>query len=155
MPLPGRGIRRRDAELKHNRRGTLNPAPTDKDGKSTVASQSRASHNPGARSSGKAGNNRAPLSVARLAAIRFAKCLGLPHSFRNLYIIELAIDAESNFSQVTIARAAAIIMDGAIAARESGECVNYFWFEDCGWRHPKLSYKERDEMRFHIRYRGL
>jgi hypothetical protein len=112
-----------------------------------MATQPAASHNSAARSSGKLRRNRAPLSVARLAACRFAKCLGLPLTYRNLYVIELAIEAESNFSQVTIAKAASIIMDGALAALEMRECVNYFWFEDCCWRHPKLSFKERDELR--------
>jgi hypothetical protein len=110
-------------------------------------SQQAASHNPAVRSSGKVGKNSAPVSVARLAAIRFAKCLGLPLTYRNLYVIELALDAESSFSQVSIAKAAAIILDGAIAARTMGECVNYFWFEDCGWRQPKLSFKQRDDLR--------
>lgn len=111
-----------------------------------MATQQAASHNPAVRSSGKVGKNSAPLSVASLAAIRFCKCLPLPLSFRNLYIVELSIEAESNFSQVSIAKAAAIIMDGAIAAREMGECVNYFWFEDSGWRQPKLSFRQRDEL---------
>ena len=108
--------------------------------------QSAASHNSAVRSSGKVGKNRVPLSVARLAACRFAKCLGLPLTFRNLYVIELAIEAECQFSKVTVAKAAAIIMDGASAARSLGECVNYFWFEDCCWRHPKLSFKQRDDL---------
>jgi hypothetical protein len=109
--------------------------------------QSAASHNPAVQSSGKVRRNSAPLSVARLAACRFAKCLGMPLSYRNLYIIELSIEAESNFSKVSIAKAAAVIMDAAQAALEMGECVNYFWFEDCCWRHPKLSFKERDDLR--------
>lgn len=99
-----------------------------------------------ARGSGKTGR-KAPLSVARLAACRFAKCLGLPLTYRNLYVIELALEAESNYSQVSIAKAAAIILDSAQAALRTGECVNYFWFEDCCWRNPKLSYKERDDLR--------
>jgi hypothetical protein len=100
----------------------------------------------GARGSGKTRRN-SPLSVARLAACRFLKCLGMPTSYRNLYIVELSLEAESDFSHVSIAKAAAIIMDAAQAALQMGECVNYFWFEDCCWRHPKLSYKERDDLR--------
>lgn len=112
-----------------------------------MATQQVESHNPAVRSSGKVRRNSAPLSVARLAACRFAKCLGLPLTYRNLYIVELSIEAESNFSQVGIARAAATILDSAVAARDMGVCVNYFWFEDCCWRQPKLSFKERDDLR--------
>lgn len=144
----------------------------------SMGTQEAAFHNPAVRSSGKVRRNSTPLSVARLAACRFAKCLGLPLTYRNLYVIELAIEAEVVFAEqynrelaqflareegqpmkqpvpVSIAQAAATIMDGAISARERGECVNYFWFEDCGWRQPKLSFKERDDLRFRARYRGL
>lgn len=88
-----------------------------------------------------------------MAACSFAKCLGLPLTYRNLYVIELAIEAESNFRQVGIAKAAALILDSAQAAIEMGECVNYFWFEDCCWRHPKLSYRERDDLRMSVKAR--
>lgn len=109
--------------------------------------QSEESHNPAVRSSGKVRNNRAPLTVARLAACRFCKCLGFPLTYRNLYVVELALEAESNFSQVGIAGAAKIIMDAAMLDLQDGRCVNYFWFEDCCWRHPKLSFKEQDYLR--------
>ena len=113
-----------------------------------MATQATAFHNSGARSSGKPRRNSTPVSVARLAACRFLKCLGMPLSFRNLYIVELSIEAESAFSQVTIAKAAAIILDAAQLDLELGRCVNYFWFEDCCWRMPKLTFKEQDDLRF-------
>ena len=100
----------------------------------------------GPRKSGKPRQNSGPASVFRLAACRLLKCLGMPRSFRNLYIVELALEAETDFSRCGVARAAATIFECAQAARAMGECVNYFWFEDSGWRQPKLSYKQRDEI---------
>ena len=40
----------------------------------------------------------------------------------------------------------ATIMDAAQADLTIGVCVNYFWFGDCCWRHPKLSFKQQDEL---------
>lgn len=117
--------------------------------------QSAASHNPAVRSSGKAGKNRFSMTEAKAAACRLAKCLGLVPTFRNLYVIELAITAESQFSSTSIQQATDQIIADAHNARETGEHVDYFWFEDECWRHPKLSYQERDELRFRIRYQGL
>lgn len=88
---------------------------------------------------------RSPMTVARLAAVRFAQCLGLPLTFRNLYVIELAIEAESEFRRVSIGEAAEIIRDGAMAEAVRGGELNYFFFEDCRWRYPKLNAAERRE----------
>lgn len=81
------------------------------------------------------------------AAIRLVKSLGLVPSYRNLYVIELAISSESNFSSIPIAEAAERIIADGRAALQMGESLDYFWFEDACWRHPKLSYRERDELR--------
>jgi hypothetical protein len=143
-----------------------------------MATHSAESHNSTVRSSGKVGRNSAPLSVARLAACSLAKRLCLPLTFRNLYVIEMAIEAERTYAEnynwdmerslafeqkrkpnptgpVSVSRAAATIMEGAILALEMGECVNYFWFEDCCWRRPKLSFKDRDYLHERARRGGL
>lgn len=87
------------------------------------------------------------MTEAMQAAIHLAKSLGLPHTFRNLYVYEKAIEAESDFSKLSLSQAAdRIIADGRVALR-MGECLDYFWFEDCCWRNPKLSFSERDELR--------
>ena len=112
-----------------------------------MATQSRASHNPALRSSGKAGNNRFAMTDAKAAACRLVKCLGLVPTFRNLYVIELAITAESEFSSTSIEQATDQIIAAAHSAREMGEHIDYFWFEDECWRHPKLTFKERDDLR--------
>jgi hypothetical protein len=83
----------------------------------------------------------------RAAACRLLKWLGLPLTFRNLYVVELAIAAEVGLASSTIEQAVEEISSQAQAARELGVVVNYFWFEDCGWRFPKLSFKERDDLR--------
>ena len=75
------------------------------------------------------------------------KCLGLVPTFRNLYIVQLAIETEVNISSASIEQAADQIIADAIVARQMGEHVDYFWFEDCCWRFPKLSFKERDRLR--------
>lgn len=112
-----------------------------------MATHSAASHNPAVRSSGKVRSSRFAMTEAKIAACRLVKTLGLVPSFRNLHIIELAIESESSFSSVSIQQSTDQILAIARTAIELGECVNYFWFEDCCWRNPKLSFKERDEMR--------
>jgi hypothetical protein len=81
------------------------------------------------------------------AAIRLAKSLGLPLTHRNLYVIAKAIEAESNFGGGGMGRAVETIRDGALAEAVRGGELNYFFFEDCRWRYPKLSFKERDDLR--------
>ena len=90
---------------------------------------------------------RFQMTEAMQAASRLIKSLGLVPSFRNLYIVELAISAESNFSSMSVPEAADQIIAIARSALAMGECLDYFWFEDCCWRHPKLSFKERDDLR--------
>jgi hypothetical protein len=87
------------------------------------------------------------MSEAAIAACRLAKTLGLVSTFRNLYIYEMAITSESNFSSISIPEAMHLIIAEAREALERGECLDYFWFEDCRWRHPKLSFSERDDLR--------
>ncbi len=88
------------------------------------------------------------MTEAKAAAIGLAKRLCLPLTFRNLYVIELALEAESGSSpQLTLQQITQEIFEQAEAARRLGEQVNYFWFEDCGWRFRKITFKERDEMR--------
>jgi hypothetical protein len=87
------------------------------------------------------------MTEAMQSAISLVKTLGLVPTFRNLHIIELAITAESDFSSISIPESAALIIDAARTALEMGECVNYHWFEDSCWKHPKLSFKERDDLR--------
>jgi signal recognition particle subunit SEC65 len=77
------------------------------------------------------------------SAVRLAKSLGLPLTHRNLYVIEKAIEAEKNFRQVEIGAAVEIIRDGAMAEAVRGGELNYFFFEDCRWRYPRLSAAER------------
>jgi hypothetical protein len=91
------------------------------------------------------------MSEARIAACRLIKILGLVPSFRNLYIVELAIASESQFASIPIQQATDEIIQIARVALQMGECLDYFWFEDCCWRHPKLSFKERDELRMRQR----
>ena len=109
--------------------------------------QPTAFHNPAVRSSGKVRRNSAPVGEARAAACHIAKCLALPITFRNLYVIELAVKTEVDLSAVPFSEAAATIIAEAHAARRMGVFVNYFWFEDGGWRFHKLTFKERDEQR--------
>lgn len=87
------------------------------------------------------------MTEAMQAACRLVKSLGLVPSFRFLYIVELSIQTESEFSSLSIQETADQILGQARAALQMGECVNYHWFEDACWKHPKLSFKERDEMR--------
>jgi len=108
-------------------------------------------HNSGADSSEKAAENaprkRFVLNGLMQAAIRLAKSLGLPLTHRNLYVIAKAIEAESNFRQISTGAAVETIRDGAMAEAVRGGELNYFFFEDCRWRYPKLSFKERDDLR--------
>ena len=87
------------------------------------------------------------MTEAMQAAISLAKRFGLPLSHRNLYVIELAVLAECEFRQICIPEAAANIREGALAEITRGGSLNYFFFEDAGWRYPRLSFKERDELR--------
>jgi hypothetical protein len=87
------------------------------------------------------------MTEAMQAALQLVKCLGLVPSFRNLHIIELAISAESNFSSISIPEAAERIIKMARIDLTRGESLDYFWFEDCRWRHARLTFQERDEMR--------
>jgi len=87
------------------------------------------------------------MNEVRIAACRLIKILGLVPSFRNLYIVELAIGSESQFASISIQQATDEIIRIARIALQMGECLDYFWFEDCCWRHPKLSFRERDDLR--------
>lgn len=112
-----------------------------------MATQSAAFHNPGVRSSGKVRRNRFAMTPAMAQACRLVKTLGLVPSFRNLYIVELSVTAESNFSSLSLQEATDRIIAIAQTALQCGECLDYFWFEDCCWRNPKLSFSERDDLR--------
>lgn len=90
---------------------------------------------------------RFAMTEAMQAAISLVKRFGLTHSHRLLYIVELAILAECEFREISIPEAASNIREGALAEITRGGSLNYFFFEDCGWRYPRLSFKERDEMR--------
>lgn len=88
------------------------------------------------------------MSEAMAAACRLVKSLGLVPSYRNLYVIELAIRTEASFSSISIPEATdEIIACARIYRDEMHHCLNYFWFEDCCWRQPKFSFKERDDLR--------
>ncbi len=90
---------------------------------------------------------RFAMSEAMQAAISLAKRFGLPLSHRNLYVIELAILAESEFRQISIGGAAANIREGALAEVTRGGSLNYFFFEDARWRSPRCESKaERNRM---------
>jgi hypothetical protein len=108
-------------------------------------------HNSRADSSKKSAENPAPkrfvLNGLMDAAIRLAKSLGLPLTHRNLYVIEKAVEAESSFQKISTGAAVEIIRDGAMAEVVRGGELNYFFFEDCRWRYPKLTFKERDDLR--------
>jgi hypothetical protein len=125
-----------------------------------MESQLRGFHNSPADSSEKSAENsalsvetlaprrkRSAMTEARKAALRLVKTLGLVASFRNLYIVELSITAESEFASISTEEAAGEIIRCGRAALQLGECLDYFWFEDSCWRNPKLSFKERDELR--------
>lgn len=87
------------------------------------------------------------MTPAMAQACRLIKTLGLVPSFRNLYVIELAITAESDFSSTPLPQATDQIISDARSGRQMGEHIDYFWFEDECWRHPKLTFKQRDEIR--------
>lgn len=80
-------------------------------------------------------------------ACLLCKQLPIVQSHANLYIVDLAIQTESESSSISLQEARSRIVEIARVARETGECVNYQWFEDCCWQYPKLSFKERDELR--------
>jgi hypothetical protein len=107
-------------------------------------------HNPPANSSEKTAENsrrkRFVLNGLMQAAIRLAKSLGLPLTHRNLYVIGKAIEAESNFRQISTGAAVEIIRDGAMAEAVRGGELNYFFFEDCRWRYPRLSATEKRQL---------
>lgn len=124
-------------------------------------------HNPRSDSSEKSAENSAlpvdsaaarrqrfAMTEAMQAACRLVKILGLVPSFRNLYIIELAIRAESNFSAISVQEAEEAIIANARAALRTGECLDYFWFEDCRWRNPKLTFKQRDDLQMREKARN-
>ena len=129
-----------------------------------------ASHNPGLCASGKPPQSGKNLQSRELktAALRLMKCLGLVPTFRNLYIVQLAIETERDLSatdnkrlaqegllgpgklaplELSIPAATDRIIFAAEHARYTGETVNYFWFEDSMWRFSKLSFRERDSLR--------
>jgi hypothetical protein len=87
------------------------------------------------------------MTEAMQAAISLAKRFGLPLSHRNLYVIELAVLAESDFRQILIPEAASNIREGAMAEIVRGGSLNYFFFEDAGWRFPRRETKaDRNRM---------
>lgn len=94
------------------------------------------------------------MSEAMQAAVRLTQTLGLVPTFRNLYIREAAIKAESSYASISVQEAADRIIKEGKLALEMGESLDYFWFEDCCWRYPKHSFKERDEMRNAMRMRA-
>lgn len=87
------------------------------------------------------------MTEAKAAACRLVKTFGLLPTFRFLYIVELSIKTESEFSSISIRESTDEIIRQARFALQRGETLNYFWFEDCGWRYAKLTFKERDELR--------
>jgi hypothetical protein len=90
---------------------------------------------------------RFAMTEAMQAAISLVKSLGLVPTYRFLYVVELAITTESEFASISVGESAAQIGAAARLALKMGECVNYHWFEDSCWKHPKLSFSERDELR--------
>lgn len=98
-----------------------------------MGTQAEAFHNPAVRSSGKVRRNRFVMSEAKAAACRLAKRLALPLTFRNLYVIELAIEAEASRCG-SISEAVEIIFEPAMDELFRGRVVNYFFFEDARWR---------------------
>lgn len=113
------------------------------------STQATASHNPAKSASENPRVMRGNFVDPELkaAACRLMKCLGIVRTHRNLYIVQLAIESECEMSSRSIEEAAIQIIQIAGHAREMGEHVDYFWFEDSCWRYPKLSFKERDEYR--------
>jgi signal recognition particle subunit SEC65 len=110
----------------------------------------RESHNSPASSSENFEENERPkrfvFNGLMQAAIRLAKSLGLPLTHRNLYVIAKAIEAESEFREIALGAAVEIIRDGALAEVVRGGEVNYFFFEDCRWRYPRLTWAEREQL---------
>lgn len=105
--------------------------------------------NSGARSSGKTGKKAVPL------AAEIARQLGMVPTWPNVQTIRLAIESEAEFSSVSIAEAAAVIVEAA-RERSTGSMyrpaanweerefyrensVDRFWFEDARWR-TKFAY---------------
>jgi hypothetical protein len=85
------------------------------------------------------------LSESMQQAISLAKRFGIPLSHRNLYVIDLAVQAESEFRQISLCAAAANIREGALAEIARGGSLNYFFFEDAGWRPSRREETNRME----------
>lgn len=103
--------------------------------------------NSGARSSGKRGRNSALTLAAELA-----RKVGMVPTWPNVQTIRLAIESEAEHSEISLAHAAALIVQAAlersfdpqagIVCRSSWEhfqlakknAVDRFWFEDARWR---------------------
>ena len=118
-------------------------------------SQTRASHNSLVRSSGNLG--RIEGSSHLVLAAQVARSVGMVESWPNVQVIRLAIEAETEFSQVSPGEAALVIIEAAREATrppvfsppspfESREIarlnqVDRFWFEDARWR-MKIAYLE-------------
>ena len=78
----------------------------------------------------------------KAAALRLIKCLGLVLSFRNLYIIQPALEAEGRFLRLPMQEAANHVIGMALIAFDRGDDVDYFWFMDCRWRSYEV-YRRR------------
>lgn len=98
------------------------------------------------RSSGKTGKKAIPL------AAEIARAVGMVPTWPNLQTIRLAIESEAVYSRVTLAQAAALIVQAALdfsvinpehysfqaaALLRKSNIVNRFWFEDALWRHKQ------------------
>jgi len=103
------------------------------------------------------------------AALRIVQFLGLVKSYRNLHIIQLAVEAEMEMGLQECARAqsqavakgqydstldfsyslekaAVTIIQAARSDARCGSAIDYFWFEDCRWRYPKLTFREQEDL---------
>jgi len=105
-------------------------------------------------SSGKTEDCRANTRPARnlpLAASVARQC-GIVPSWPNLQLIRLAIESEADYSDISLANAAALIAAAACevtivdperysfqaaALLRKSNIVNRFWFEDALWRHKQ------------------
>jgi hypothetical protein len=110
----------------------------------------RAFHNSPADSSENSSENptrkRFVLNGLMEAAIRLSKSIGFPRTHRNLYVIAKAIEAECDFQQIPVGAAVENIRQGALAEVVRGGELNYFFFEDCRWRYPRLSRAEKEQL---------
>ena len=86
------------------------------------------------------------MTEARIAACRLIKHLGHVPTFRMLYVVELALQAECDYQHCSLVQSAKTIFDGAMEQVRRGEAVDYFFFEDCRWRYFRLSRVEREEI---------